>query len=150
MKFIEKAIYNQMQYTVDNDDSCFTKKKAELYGITEKEQFVKIDEGYDILSILCEAYNLNGYIGIAVHTSGWGLHASLMNEISDNFPISKHEASRRIAIICGTTDGSVYSAMCYADDLSKIELAPDGQGEIPDYLHNCWTLNCPRARLSMS
>jgi len=137
MKTAEQLATEQLQFAIDNDKNCFSKKSAELFGITEQEQFVKIAEFPDIYTMLDGTYNCADFIGISVHTTGWAAPLNENGEL-DGTP-SEHEDRRRVSLITTVTHEGSGSALAFADEADAIVGDPgSATGTLAEAIVDCW------------
>lgn len=132
----EVIAQEQMQFAVDNQDDCFYKTEAELYGITKQEQFVKIASADDVYQMLNNAYNCENYVGLSIHTTGMAAPLNENGEI--DVPPSEHPYKRRVSLISVITDEGFGSALAFADDGEIITDAGEASGSLADALLICW------------
>ena len=136
MKSAELLAHDQLQYALDNHSDCFEKTRAELYGVTEQEQFVKIAWALDIYDLLDNSYNFENFVGISVHTTGW---ASPLNEDGDvDCAPSDHPERRRVSLITMITDEGRGSALAFADEEEVITDPGTASGSLADAIAECW------------
>jgi hypothetical protein len=136
MNFVTEIAREQLQYAIDNDPNCFMKEKHELYGFTKDEQIVKISENEDVYELLSAMYGDVGYVGLSVHTTGWGAPIDDMEKYKDT--PSEHPERRRVAIICAITNEGVCAAMAFADEQNKISVDTEIEGRLADGIRECW------------
>ncbi len=133
-EFIAK---DQLQFAIDNHSDCFAKPDAEIYGVTEQEQFIKLSTAGDVYSLLDNSYNCENYIGLSIHATGWGAPLNEDGEI-DSAP-SEHSERRRMAIVVMVTKEGMGSALCFADDINDIITdSGSASGVLADALQDCW------------
>lgn len=136
MKSAELLAQEQLQFALDNEEDCFFQSQAELFGITEKEQFVKIASFPDIYTMLDGSYNFEGYIGISVRTTGW---ASPLNENGEvEGAPSEHPERRRVSLITAVTSEGSGSALAFADEDEVITDPGSASGSLADAIADCW------------
>jgi hypothetical protein len=139
MKTAEHLAVEQLQFALDNDSLCFNKPQAELFGITEQEQFVKVASFPDIYDLLDGTYNFENFIGISVHTTGWAAPLNENGEV-DGAP-SEHAERRRVSLITTVTNEGSGSALAFADDEGDHEIVSDpgsASGTLAEAIVNCW------------
>jgi len=136
MKAPELLAQDQLQFAMDNDPNCFSKPKAELYGITEAEQFVKVAEQADVYSLLEGSYSLDRFVGIALHTSGWASPLDENGEI--NGAPSEHPERKRVALIVVTTKQGMGSAIGFAESNDIVTDAGEAHGSLSMAMTDCW------------
>lgn len=127
----------QLQFAMDNDSTCFAKEMAELYGVTDKGQFILIAKNHDVYELLeTVTYNLADYFAIALHTTGW---ASPTDENGEPEPApSKHPERRRVAVIVVHSDEGQGSAIGFADSGEIMTDEGEAQGALSDVIRGCW------------
>jgi hypothetical protein len=137
MKFVEKVASEQLQYAIDNDPNCFMKHKSELFGITKDELLIKITESEDVYDLLSGMYrDADKYVGILVHTTGWGAPLSDMEKY--DYTPSEHPERKRVSLICAVTDEGVCSAMVFSDEQDDIIVTTDAEGRLTEAISECW------------
>ena len=136
MRAPELIAQDHLQWCVDNQDNCFRKMEAELYGVTDEEQFVKIASAKDVYALLEVTYFAphNKYIGIAIHVTGL---ASPFDE-DDPTPPSERDDSRRVSLVTITTEGGMGSALAFSDTEEIITDEGEASGGLADALLDCW------------
>jgi hypothetical protein len=136
MKSAELLAHDQLQFALDNDTDCFTKAKAELYGVTAQEQFVKIAWALDVYDLLDSSYNFENFVGISVHTTGWCAPLNADGDI-DCAP-SDHPERRRVSLITTITDEGRGSALAFTDEEEVITDPGTASGSLADAIAECW------------
>jgi hypothetical protein len=131
----ELIAQDRIQFIIDNESDCYQKEEAQIFGITEKEQFIKIASAADIYALLDIRYNLSNYVGISVETTGWGAPLDEDGEIEGR--PSEHEERRRLALVIVVTDKAIGSAVSFADD-GVIITDPSASGGLAESLISCW------------
>ena len=125
-----------------HEPTTFAMASAVLFGVKADGEFVALATHPDIYDLLESQHDLTydggrGFIGIAVHTTGW---ASPLNENGepDGAP-SQHPLRRRVALVACASYDSMGSALCFADDPSEI-VTDEGQatGTLADALMTKW------------
>jgi hypothetical protein len=141
MRTPELIAQDHLQWCVDNQDDCFFKPEAELYGVTDKEQFVKIASAKDVYALLEITYSLphNKYIALAIHVTGL---ASPFDE-DDPTPPSEREDSRRVSLITITTEEGMGSALAFSDTEEIITDEGEASGGLAEALLDCWFRSAP-------
>ena len=136
MKSAELLAHDQLQFSLDNDPDCFDKAKAELYGITEQEQFVRLAWALDVYDLLESSYNFENFVGISVYTTGW---ASPLNEDGgvDCAP-SEHPERKRVSVITAITAEGRGSALAFADEEEIMTDPGTASGQLADAIADCW------------
>jgi hypothetical protein len=136
MKSAELLAHDQLQYALDNHSDCFEKTRAELYGVTEQEQFVKIAWALDVYDLLDCSYNFENYVGISVHTTGW---AAPLNEDGDiDSAPSDHPERRRVSLVTTITSEGRGSALAFTDEEEIITDPGTASGSLADAIGECW------------
>jgi hypothetical protein len=136
MKSAELLAHDQLQFALDNDPDCFNKKRAELYGVTEQEQFVKIAWALDVYDLLDASYNFENFVGMSIHTTGW---AAPLNEDGDiDSAPSEHPERKRVSLITTITAEGTGSALAFTDEEEIITDPGSASGALADAMADCW------------
>ena len=136
MKSAELLAQDQLQFSLDNDSDCFDKKRAELYGITDQEQFVRLAWALDVYDLLEPSYNFEDFVGVSVYTTGW---ASPLNEDGEvDCSPSEHPERRRVALVTTITSEGRGSALAFTDEEEIITDPGTASGSLADAIADCW------------
>jgi len=125
-----------------HEPTTFAMASAVLFGVKADGEFVALDTHPDIYDLLESKHDLTydggrGFIGIAVHTTGWASPVNENGEV-EGAP-SQHPLRRRVALVACASYDSMGSAMCFADDPDDI-VTDDGEatGALADALMTKW------------
>lgn len=136
MKSAELLAHDQLQFALDNDTDCYDKTRAELYGVTAQEQFVKIAWALDVYDLLDNSYNFENFVGISVHTTGW---ASPLNENGEvDCAPSEHPERKRVSVITTITAEGRGSALAFAGEEEIMTDPGTASGQLADAIADCW------------
>jgi hypothetical protein len=136
MKSPDIIAREQLQFALDNQDDCFGKKHAELYGVTKQEQFVRIASAEDLYQLLEASYNCENYIGLSIHATGWVAPLNEDGEV-DVRP-SEHPERRRVAVITLATAQGLGSALAFPDETEIVTDEGQAEGALAEALLSCW------------
>jgi hypothetical protein len=114
---------------------------ALLWAIKKDGSYKLLGAHPDVYELLSqELMDFSTYQGILIHTTGWAAPLNNDGSVSSTAP-SQHDKRRRVSLVSCVMDGSVGSALCFADD-SEIVLDPgSATGSLAEALLSFWEKN---------
>ena len=110
---------------------------AQLWAIKKDGSFYLLSAHPDVYDLLDTTdYNLNSYLGVIIHTTGWA--APLAEDGSIEGAPSNHDLRRRIALASCVTNDSVGSALSFADDPEIVVDPGSATGSLAEALLRFW------------
>lgn len=113
---------------------------AQLWAIKKDNSFYLLAAHPDVYDLLSnEDYNLNDYKGIIIHTTGWAAPLGKDGQVEGR--PSLHAERRRVALAACVYNGSVGSALSFADEDDIVTDPGTATGSLAEALQNFWTKN---------